>query len=759
MKTSSIAIAAAVFSISPAWAVEEPGAADNANRTEIFVVGHHQAQTIENVPTTQASVDAARIDATINAVSVEDTIKYLPSLVVRKRHIGDTFAPVATRTSGLGSSARSLIFADGALLSALIGNNNGNGSPRWSLVTPEEIERIDVLYGPFSAAYSGNSIGTVINITTRMPEKFQARVSALVNVQNFNLYGTDQTLPTHQISGSVGDRFCPLTLFGNFTRTDARSQPVSITSIAGTANPTGTTGGFADLSRLGADIRVLGAGGIEHHVQDTLKLKAALDISDGTRLTYVFGLWTDDTTGTVDTYLNSTAGGESFATANNGTTAGFNSAVYFRDAKHLSHALTLQGSAPRLNWQITGTAYDYQKDIQSGPSTATTGATVNRLPAAFVGGAGAVQRQDGTGWVTLDAKASLHLGEGDAHVLSAGAHFDRYKLNTNIYLIGNWLDLATQGAISATSRGQTRTTAIWAQDAINFGDRLTLTVGGRQEWWRASNGYNLIASGAAVTQPVRTKAAFSPKASLEWRPADEWSARLLFGQAWRFPTVGELYQATSVGVLLTNPNPNLRPERARSAELAIERKSAAGFVRLSLFNEVIDDALISQTGTVAGTGATATFVQNVDRTRARGVEFAVDRRDLVSGVDVQGSVTYADAQTSKNAGFPASAGKLLPSVPRWKATAVVTWHPTDSISLTTAARYASRNYATLDNSDVVGNTYQGFYKYFVVDVRSQFRITERMDFAVGVDNLNNDKYFLFHPFPQRSFTAEVTLKY
>ena len=100
------------------------------------MVGQRQAETIENSPTTQASVDAARIEATVNAVSVEDTIKYLPSLVVRKRHIGDNFAPVATRTSGLGSSARSLIFSDGALLSALIGNNNGNGSPRWSLVAP-----------------------------------------------------------------------------------------------------------------------------------------------------------------------------------------------------------------------------------------------------------------------------------------------------------------------------------------------------------------------------------------------------------------------------------------------------------------------------------------------------------------------------------------------------------------------------------------------------------------------------------------------
>jgi iron complex outermembrane receptor protein len=127
-------------------------------------------------------------------------------------------------------------------------------------------------------------------------------------------------------------------------------------------------------------------------------------------------------------------------------------------------------------------------------------------------------------------------------------------------------------------------------------------------------------------------------------------------------------------------------------------------------------------------------------------------------VDVSGSVTYADARTVKDTIFPAAVGRLLPSVPHWKASAVVTWRPSDKVSLTAAARYASRNYATLDNSDLVGNTYQGFYKYFVVDARALFRVTEHFELAVGVDNLNNDKYFLFHPFPQRSFTVEATWK-
>ncbi len=285
---------------------------------------------------------------------------------------------------------------------------------------------------------------------------------------------------------------------------------------------------------------------------------------------------------------------------------------------------------------------------------------------------------------------------------------------------------------------------------------MTLTLGGRYEEWRAYDGLNFSTSPAlSVNQPERRALGFSPKASLEWRPADQWSARLSFGQAWRFPTVGELYQAITTGPVLTSPDPTLRPERARSAELAIERRGGRGSVRLSLFDEVIDDALISQSGPLPGLTGLFTYVQNVGQTRARGVEVALDRRDLLPRLDVQASVTLSDARTVRDNAFPAAQGKRLPSVPLWKATAVVTWRPADRLSLTGAARYASRNYANLDNSDTVGNTWQGFYKYLVVDMRATYRLTDHLELALGVDNLGNDRYFLFHPFPQRSYSAQI----
>lgn len=746
-------------------------AADAADETTanrgITVVGQKQHETIENVPSTHAAVTADQIATTINATSVEDALKYAPGLVIRKRHIGDNFAPIATRTSGLGASARSLIYADGALLSALIGNNNGNGSPRWSLVSPEEIERIDVFYGPFSAAYSGNSIGTTVQITTRQPGTLEARVTALVNVQEFALYGTSQTLSTSQVSGSIGNRFGPLSLFASAARTESNGQPLSFTILAGTADPAGTSGGYAAVNKLGQPVRVLGAGGIEHHVQATYKLKASLDLSPDIRAGYVLGVWTDDTQGGVDSYLQDASGAVSFRTAVSGATTGFNSAVYARDALHFSHAVSLTGRALQLDWQVIGTLYRYARDWQNSPSpdssTSTSAATGfvavrSDLPGALAGGAGTVQTQDGTGWATLDAKAAIRLGSNDAHVISLGAHADRETLSARTFTLANWRGNASAaGQLRSASRGSTRTLAVWAQDAMRLTSAFSLTLGGRYEWWRAYDGSNTALSAtvnSTILQAERRHAGFSPKASLEWTDGKGISLRLSAGQAWRTPTVGELYQTTTIGTQLANPNPGLLPERARSLELALTRQDADGSLRLSLFNEVIDNALISQLNPVTST----TFVQNVDRTRARGAELAFDRRNILSGLDLSASLTCADAITSKNIVVPAAVGRLLPSVPQWKGNAVLTWRPTPRVTLTSAARFTSRNYANLANDDVVGQTWQGFAKFFVVDVRATFKAGDHLDFAIGVDNLGNDRYFLFHPFPQRSFTAQVSWK-
>jgi iron complex outermembrane receptor protein len=723
----------------PAWAGHED---------DIVVTGQKSSG-----PATVESVEADRLEETTAIITPEDSLRYMPSLFVRKRHVGDTQAPLATRTSGVGASARSLIYADGLLLSALIGNNNSSASPRWGMVSPEEIERVDVLYGPFSAAYPGNSIGAVVNITTRLPDRSEGSLSASTSVQSFEQYGTDGIFPARQVGGTLGGRQGDFSWFAGASHVDSKSQPLAYATVARPANPgaagTPATGAFPDVNRAGAPIFILGAAGLERHKQDNLKLKLAWEAGPGLKLTYRGGLFLNDTEARAKTYLS---GGLFAGTLNIGgrtvnvPASAFGNNVYLQDERHWMHGLSAEGEAAGLGWRAVASLYDFDRHEQRLPSGA--------LPAAAAGGPGSIVRLDGTGWRTLD----LELRRRG---LRGGAHYDGFRLNSRRFATADWRGGAP-GALTQLAQGRTRTLALWAENGFDLADSVQLTLGARYESWRAYGGRNYsLAPALDVGQPGQSAEGISPRASLRWLPARGLSLTLSAGQAWRFPTVSELYQAISTGPSLTVPDPNLRPERGRSAELAGMWTNRSGHVRMSLFGESIRDALISQTAPlVPGSTALFSFVQNVEHVRTAGVELAFERRGLgLPQLDLSGSVTLARPKVVEDLAFPAAEGKDLPQVPRRRATLVLTWRASDGASLTLAGRYASRSFGTIDNSDVVAHTYQGFEEYLVADARANFRIGERWNAAFGVENLTNDKYYLFHPFPQRSFTAELTYRW
>jgi len=720
----------------------------------IIVVGTREAA--EKTPQTKVTIDASELRETVNLRNTEDALRYFPSLVVRKRHIGDTQAPLATRTSGVGSSARSLVYADGVLLSALIGNNNSFASPRWGMVAPEEISQVDVLYGPFSAQYPGNSIGAVVNITTRMPDKLEASGTVAGNLQTFRQYATKGDYPVGQLAATIGDRSGAFSWFLSANHVDSRAQPLAYATVTqpSSASAAGTpvTGALDKLNRTGTPIFVIGAGAFEHQRQDNLKAKVALDLPHDIKLTWQTGLFLNDTSAHAQTYLKDSGGDAVYSGAVNIDgrlvtipASAFSNQVYQLDEQHWMYSARLERNTDTFYWSLIGSIYDYAKDDQRIPSVA--------LPLADQGGPGSIVRMNGTGWRTLD----LHMFTKAIHgqELHGGAHYDGFTLDSRRFATGDWIH-GSPGALTQQSRGHTRTFALWAEDHLMIAPKVMVTLGGRYEWWRAYGGRNFSAAPALdADQPVRTAQGLSPKLSVRWEPARRWSLTLSAARALRFPTVSELYQAISTGPTITVPNPDLKPEKANSAELAIERRVGSGSIRLSLFHEVINDALVSQSGLLPGQTQLFNFVQNIGRTQTNGAELVLDKRNLLPRVDVSGSLTLADPKIVSDPVFPVAEGKLIPQVPRRKATLVATWHPNDRLSLTGAARYSSRMFGTIDNSDRVGHTWQGFEGYFVADVRAAYKVNSHWSVAAGVENLTDRRYFLFHPFPGRTFTAEL----
>ena len=138
---AGVSAALSVFALLPAQAAD-------TQLGEVLVSGGRSSAVPVNLPASQAGMDARQIAASVNVINTEDVVKYLPSVQVRKRYIGDRNSIIATRTSGQTSSAGSLLYADGVLLSNLLGSRY-DFPPRWNLLSPEEISRVDMIYSNY----------------------------------------------------------------------------------------------------------------------------------------------------------------------------------------------------------------------------------------------------------------------------------------------------------------------------------------------------------------------------------------------------------------------------------------------------------------------------------------------------------------------------------------------------------------------------------------------------------------------------------
>ncbi len=723
------------------------------------------------LPQKSFSATAKQIEETVNLKDPEDAIKYFPSLFVRKRNDGDNQAVLATRDWGLNSSARTLIYEDDLLVSSLIANNNTNGSPHWNLIAPDAIERIDFLNGPFAAAYPGNSIGGVLLITTKMPDHLVATAKQTGSIQSFGQYGTRDTYATGRTDLSLGDKIEQFSWFASVSLLTGYAQPLTYTTSA--TVPKGTTGTFLALNKQGLPADVVGTGALTYTRQETANLKLAYDITPWVRATYSFGFWANEQTSDPQTYLTSTAtGAPTF-----GGVSSFASNKYDWVERHLSNALSLKSdSRGAFDFDLSASSYNYLTDVMRNPYTVA--------PAGLgFSDNGKITRNDGTNWQNADAKGIWRpFGLDGPHEISFGVHGDRYYFYNPVYGSTQW-DGGPDGGngqVYSLGAGETRTGAIWAQDAWKITPSLKLTLGGRLEFWRAFDGFNLNTSptssgviGATtrtVNQPELSSTDFSPKASLSWDVSKDWNLTASFGEAYRYPTVAELYQNVSVQGVATFGNPFLQPERGLVGEFDIERTFEDGRVRLTFFYDHTDDALISQTNLVANpsTGAQVptTTVGNVAAIRNQGVEVSAEKRNvLISGLDLFGSATYVDSRilsdptwagTNPLTGLPdAVVGKRVPYVPDWRATLGFTYRPNEAWAWTVAARYSGKQYSTLDNTDTIPNVYGAFDRFVVVDARLHYTATKNLSFDVGVDNLNDERYFLFHPFPGRTFVLQA----
>ena len=500
----------------------------------------------KQTPTTIEGVTKEQIEQSINATDSQDALKYFPSLLVRKRYIGDyNHAVLSSRASGTGNSARSMVYADGILLSNYLGNGAAY-TPRWGLVAPEEIERVDVLYGPFSAAYAGNSVGAVVDYVTRMPKQFEANAKLSTFSQNFKLYGTDSTYGGTQASASLGNKNGDWSWFANVNRTQSASQPLvfatrTLSAAAPVAGAQVVSGAAQGLNTTNTPIVILGGSTQYNTTQDHAKVKLADDFTPTVRASYALGYWKNTSENRSQSYLRNAAGtpvysGNVSIDGRGYALAAGNFGVANESLQHVMHGLSVKSNTQGVfDWEVAASLYSYSKDQNR--------AAITVQPGSLAGGAGTLTDQGGTGWSNLAVKGIWRPdGNKGPHIVDFGYQQDSYKLRIlRSSIAGNYLQDAPS-AVANDVGGKTQLRSLYAQDTWSFAPKWKTVLGGRLENFNTNNGFTTFGVGNVnnATYTARSFIAVSPKAALSYRRASDTVLKASTGRAARFPTVADI---------------------------------------------------------------------------------------------------------------------------------------------------------------------------------------------------------------------------
>lgn len=709
-----------------------------------------------NLPNSTASRTADQLREQ-NLFNPEDALEYLPSLSVRKRYFGDRNANIGGRSFGTLQPGRALVYLDGYLISNFLGRFD---APRWNMVNDEAIERVDALYGPFSAIYPGNSIGSTVVLTERKPKGFEASASLRFNRQSFQEYATDQTYRSSMASARVAARLEGGVWYAlGLQHQDSEGHPMGYANayqtngaypaVSGAA--TLVTGVRYDLDPLRRQRALFGSNATDHTLQDTANLRLGYALGASSEIEARASFWRDNSRLSTQTWLRDTGGNPVWSGKVSDGVNKFNIlasafAPDQRDEEHRQLGATWK-TKNTVGWNASVVLTDYQilSDADRLADTVP--------PMAAQGGTGQVTRRDGTGWNTLEMQAAYTPTAGDwgggGHALLLGLHRNAYTLVNVVNKASDWR--TTETTLDQRYQGKTTVTALYAQDAWRLAPALTLTSGLRYEQFRAFEGSQYFAGNPVVQTAYaqRQDSAASPKLALAWSAAEDLLLKASAGRGVRFPNVDELFNGTKSGTSITISDPNLKPEISNAIELSGEKLWDAQSLRVSYFRDDSRDTILRQTD--SSVTPSVTRVNNVDRVLTHGLELVWQASDLgVKGLGLDGSATWAHAVVKANSRNPATVGKAWQRIPRQRYTLQASYRGIDQWLLAAAWRYQSASFGNELNLDTNPNVYGGISRVSKLDLRASWRFAKAWEWAVGVDNALNNAAWQAHSLPQRS---------
>jgi iron complex outermembrane receptor protein len=314
------------------------------------------------------------------------------------------------------------------------------------------------------------------------------------------------------------------------------------------------------------------------------------------------------------------------------------------------------------------------------------------------------------------------------------------------------------GAFDTQAFGKAINHAGYVQYQKTIVENLNIVTGGRWDYWKTYDGGSQAGTGLPLgTFPARATNALTGKIAAAYTLPGNWQVRGSVGNAFRNPTIYELYRDSFFFGSYLLGNPNVKSERLLAYEGGISHTFSGGHLfNLSLFENRISDLIYRTTDPSDPTGRTRRLT-NAALARTRGAELSAQQK-VTRWLQFREFYTYTNTIITKNPGVPETVGKRSPLLPRNTVGYSVTGSQ-GRVNASWTGRYVGAQYSSGANLDTVKGVPGGYDPFFEMDAAVTLRVHRHASVVFNADNLLDRRYHLYYLAQGRTIYGGLKLRY
>jgi len=753
---------AVLFSISfvlwlifPVFAEEK-----EAELEEVVVTATRTETSVESAPASVNVVTKKEMEKR-NIKTLDDVVNELPGIYVhRTREVLDTPTD-AISLRGIPGYRRNLVMVDGVPL-----NDPQSGGLKLSGFRFEDIERIEVVKGPFSALYGGLAMGGVVNIISALPEKREITFKTGYGSSFDRGEALDDL---RKIYFSYGDKIRDWSFFVSYGYEDTNGFPNNLVRVTNPP-PNWVSGWKYTTTPEGSPRWVVGDSGDQEGWNQSFTVRTGYKFNEDTNLRFsIMRIWGNSSYDDPHTYLKDLSGNpvwQYYVPAPGGRPNVLNEAMFLAgesNKDYMIYSLNFETKLKEAKVKMTLGLFDQDDYLFTTPCVGTLTACSPNEYATKTGGPGTTHNTPAKNYIA-DIQSTLpisfefpYLGN---HILTFGTSYRRGEAKTKQYKLANWKDEDSKTSLLYETKGKDRIFALFIQDEIPLTEKLTLYLGAREDWWETFDGYENYIGKPDYPKEYsdRDASSFNPKFSFAYSFSDETTLRGSVGRAFRPPMIIELYRSFMTPGSFVYGNPDLKPEKCWSWDVGIRHSFWKGNkVEISYFENYLEDLIYNRdTGEYIGQRKIVQTI-NAGKAEVRGIEFSLEQK-FGKYIRTFANTTWNDTEITDNPANPLSEGKKITGIPETMFNLGIEFEK-DPFSASLVGRYRSKVYGNDENKDKKEGVFGSYDSYFVADARFTYKIFKNASLSLSIDNLFDKKYYYYYLEPRRSWFLEFSYKF